>query len=146
MPRHKACILLVDDSEDDRLLMLRSLKKSSPSAEVISIEDGVSALKFIEEHTGTQSPTLVLLDLNMPKVDGFEVLTKIRANAATKTLPVVILTTSDEERDIRRSYELGANSYVRKPVDSGEFAGAVAQLKTYWLNTNLAYAGNAEAS
>ena len=138
MSNHKSCILLVDDSEDDRLLMMRSLNKSEPAAEVISLEDGVAALKFIEEQAPDKKPALVLLDLNMPKIDGFEVLSRIRANAATKTLPVVILTTSDEGTDIRRSYELGANSYVRKPVDSNEYAGAIAQLKSYWLSTNLA--------
>ncbi len=138
MPSYTACILLVDDSEDDRLLMIRSLEKADPPAEVISIENGAAALAFIEERAASQVPTLILLDLNMANVDGFEVLSKIRANATTKTLPVVIMTTSDEEGDIRRCYELGANSYVRKPVNSAEFSDVIAQLKAYWLSTNLA--------
>jgi len=137
MPDANARILLVDDSEDDRLLMIRSLKKSSPEAEIITAEDGIAALKFIDNHAATHPPSVVLLDLNMPKVDGFEVLSRIRANSATKNLPVVVLTTSNEACDVKRSYELGANSFVRKPVDSREYARTISQLKSYWLINNL---------
>ena len=133
----KALILLVDDNEDDRLLMLRSLKKSDPGAEVVSIASGGEALDYLGDLDDSPNPTVLLLDLNMPKVDGFEVLENIRANPATHSLPVVILTTSNEEADVRRAYELGANSFVRKPVDSAEFAEVVTQLKSYWLKTNM---------
>ena len=133
----KALILLVDDNEDDRLLMLRSLKKSDPGAEVVSIASGGEALDYLNDLDDSPHPTVLLLDLNMPKVDGFEVLENIRANPETHSLPVVILTTSNEEEDVRRAYELGANSFVRKPVDSSEFADVVSQLKSYWLKTNL---------
>ena len=133
----KALILLVDDNEDDRLLMLRSLKKSDPGAEVVSIASGGEALDYLDGLDDSPNPTVLLLDLNMPKVDGFEVLESIRANPETHSLPVVILTTSNEEADVRRAYELGANSFVRKPVDSAEFAEVFTQLKSYWLKTNM---------
>ena len=119
------------------MLMLRSLKKSDPGAEVVSIASGGEALDYLDHLGDSPTPTVLLLDLNMPKIDGFEVLESIRSNPETHSLPVVILTTSNEEADVRRAYELGANSFVRKPVDSTEFAEVVTQLKSYWLKTNL---------
>jgi two-component system response regulator len=141
-------ILLVEDNPDDEALTLRSLNKSNILNEVVVAHDGVQALDYL---FGTGSyegrdvkclPQLVLLDLKLPKIDGLEVLKRIRSDRRTKYLPVVILTSSDEERDLVESYELGANSYVRKPVDFNQFAAAVQQLELYWLVLNQAPPGN----
>ena len=137
-------ILLVEDNPDDEALTRRSLNKSNVLNEVVVALDGVEALDYL---FGTGSyegrdvkclPQLVLLDLKLPKIDGLEVLKRIRSDRRTKYLPVVILTSSDEERDLVESYELGANSYVRKPVDFNQFAAAVQQLELYWLVLNQA--------
>ena len=141
-------ILLVEDNPDDEALTRRSLNKSNVLNEVVVALDGVEALDYL---FGTGSyegrdvkclPQLVLLDLKLPKIDGLEVLKRIRSDRRTKYLPVVILTSSDEERDLVESYELGANSYVRKPVDFNQFAAAVQQLELYWLVLNQAPPGN----
>ena len=141
-------ILLVEDNPDDEALTRRSLNKSNVLNEVVVARDGVEALDYL---FGTGSyegrdvkclPQLVLLDLKLPKIDGLEVLKRIRSDRRTKYLPVVILTSSDEERDLVESYELGANSYVRKPVDFNQFAAAVQQLELYWLVLNQAPPGN----
>ena len=137
-------ILLVEDNPDDVKLTLRALKKSNIKNEVVVVGDGVEAVdylfgtgKFAGRDTGIL-PQVVLLDLKMPKMDGLEVLHRIRADERTKLLPVVILTTSSEDKDKVDSYKLGANSYIRKPVDFNQFVDAVQQLGLYWLVLNEA--------
>jgi two-component system response regulator len=131
-------ILIIDDSPDDVALTLRALKKNNITNAVDIATDGEEALRYLfppDEPPGPL-PGLVLLDLNMPKVTGLEVLRSIRADARTRYLPVVILTTSTEERDIVNTYDLGANSFVRKPVAFNEFLDAVRLLGMYWLLVN----------
>jgi two-component system response regulator len=135
-------ILLVEDNADDEVLTLRALKKNNIRNEVVVARNGVEALDYLFG-TGTYAgrnlnivPQVVLLDLKLPKLDGLEVLRRLRANESTKLLPVVILTSSDEEQDRFNSYGLGANSYVRKPVDFNQFSEAVRQLGLYWLVVN----------
>ncbi|MFZ2196585.1 MAG: response regulator [Thermodesulfovibrionales bacterium] len=137
-------ILLVEDNPDDVKLTLRALKKSNILNEVIVAQDGVEALdylfgtgKFEGRDTGLM-PQMILLDLKMPRMDGLEVLHRIREDERTKVLPVVILTTSSEDKDRIESYKLGANSYIRKPVDFNQFVEAVKQLGLYWLVLNEA--------
>lgn len=138
----KKVILLVEDNPDDVLLTLRAFKKNNIMNEVVVANDGVEALDYLFG-TGTYMdrdmsimPEVVLLDLKLPKIDGLEVLRRLRSDQRTKLLPVVILTSSKEEKDIVDSYNLGANSYVRKPVDFTEFTIAVQQLGLYWLILN----------
>jgi two-component system response regulator len=131
-------ILLVEDNPDDELLALRALKKNNILNEVRVAHDGAEALDYLEGLTGDEVlPELILLDLQLPKVSGLEVLKAIRENPRTQLLPVVILTSSDEEKDLISSYQLGANSYIRKPVDFSQFVEAVQQLGIYWLVLNL---------
>jgi len=136
-------ILLVEDNPDDEALTLRALKKNNILNPVMVARDGVEALDFLfgaGAHAGrdvSQTPQIVLLDLKLPKIDGLEVLRRIRADERTRLQPVVILTTSNEEQDILSSYELGANSYIRKPVDFEQFMEAVRQLGLYWLVINV---------
>ena len=144
--KHKT-ILLVEDNPDDEALTLRALQKNNISNKVEVVRDGVEALDFIFK-TGQYSnrdprdfPQVILLDLKLPKIDGLEVLRRIRANQTTRTLPVVILTSSKEEQDLINSYLNGANSYVRKPVDFNQFVEAVRQLGLYWLVLNETPAG-----
>jgi len=132
-------ILLVEDNPNDRLLTQRAFKKSNLSNDLIMVNDGEEALNYLFGTNDTPPqplPVLVLLDLKLPKVDGLEVLQQIRANERTQLLPVVILTSSKEQDDLVRSYTLGVNSYVRKPVDFNEFVAAVQQLGLYWLVLN----------
>lgn len=135
-------ILLVEDNRDDEALTLRALKKNNIQNEIVVAHDGVEALDFLfaeGAYAGrdlTVMPELILLDLNLPKLDGLEVLRRLRANHRTRLLPVVILTSSNEERDLLSGYSLGANSYVRKPVDFSQFTEAVRQLGLYWLLIN----------
>jgi two-component system response regulator len=135
-------ILLVEDNPDDEELMLRVLRKHNIANEVIVARDGVEALDFLfgtGPHAGRdlrQMPQVVLLDLKLPKVDGLEVLRRLRAEPHTRCLPVVILTSSREEQDRVQGYALGANSYVCKPVDFNQFTEAVRQLGIYWLLLN----------
>lgn len=137
-------ILLVEDNPDDVKLTLRALKKSNIMNEVIVVGDGVEALDYLfgqGTFAGRDTdimPQVVLLDLKMPKMDGLEVLQRIRADEKTKLLPVVILTTSSEDRDRVESYKVGANSYIRKPVDFNQFVAAVQHLGLYWLVLNEA--------
>ncbi len=131
---HK-CILLVEDNPDDEALTLRALQKNNISNEVVVARDGAEALDYLHGN-GNALPALVLLDLKLPKVDGMEVLRRVRAEPRTQLLPVVILTTSKEEQDLSNGYKLGANSYVRKPVDFAQFTEAVRQLGLYWLVLN----------
>ena len=135
-------ILLVEDNPDDEELTLRALQKSNILNPVHVARDGVEALDYLfarAAHAGRdvkELPQIVLLDLKLPKLDGLEVLRSIRGDARTKRLPVVILTSSAEEQDILTGYELGANSYIRKPVDFTQFVDAVKQLGLYWLVLN----------
>lgn len=135
-------IFLVEDNPDDEALTLRALKKNNIGNQVVVAHDGAEALDFLLGQ-GSQAdrnlnvlPQVILLDLKLPKVDGLEVLRQLRANERTKYLPVVILTSSNEEQDLLKGYGLGANSYVRKPVDFNQFTEAVRQLGLYWLVLN----------
>jgi CheY-like chemotaxis protein len=139
----KKVILLVEDNPDDVELTMRALKKNNILNEVLVARDGVEALDYLFM-TGMYSgrdpdapPMVVLLDLKLPRVDGLEVLRKIRADERTKLLPVVILTTSNEERDLVSGYSLGCNSYIRKPVDFAQFTEAVKTIGLYWLLLNV---------
>ena len=135
-------ILLVEDNPDDQALTLRALKKNNIANEVVVVDDGAQALNYLfgtgqfAGRNASDRPSLVLLDLKLPKVDGLAVLARIRADERTRTMPVVVLTSSAEESDLLKSYELGANSYVRKPVDFAEFVEATRQLGVYWLILN----------
>jgi len=134
---HKT-ILLVEDNPDDEALTLRALKNNNILNEVTVVRDGQQALDYFfgEEAAAKPAPTLVLLDLKLPKFDGLEVLRRIRADQRTSLQPIVILTSSREEQDIISGYRLGANSYIRKPVDFAQFMEAVRQLGLYWLVLN----------
>ena len=135
-------ILLVEDNRDDEALTLRALRKNRITNEVIVVRDGAEALEYLfgtgryEGRDTTAVPDLILLDLKLPKVDGLEVLRRLRADKGTRPLPVVILTSSTEEQDVLKGYGLGANSYIRKPVDFDEFMEAARQLGVYWLLLN----------
>lgn len=135
-------ILLVEDNPDDVELTLRALKKNNIKNEVVVARDGVEALDYLfgaGSYSGRDTslmPSLILLDLKLPKLDGLDVLRRVRADERTKVLPVVILTSSKEEQDLINGYSLGANSYVRKPVDFTQFIDAVGKLGLYWLLLN----------
>jgi two-component system response regulator len=128
-------ILLVEDNPDDEALTLRAFKKSNLGNEVVVARDGVEALEFLMNHE-LELPKLVLLDLKLPKLDGMDVLERVRADERTRLLPVVVLTSSKEQEDLLKSYALGANSYIRKPVDFNQFIQAIQQLGLYWLVLN----------
>ena len=136
-------ILLVEDSEDDVELTRRALRKNHICNRVEVVRDGVEALEFLfgeGAYTGrdpSQRPEIILLDLNMPRLGGLEVLKRVRADERTRMIPVVILTSSKEERDLVQSYTEGANSYIQKPVDFQQFTEAVGQLGLYWLLLNV---------
>ncbi len=135
-------ILLVEDNADDEELTLRALKKNNIQNEVVIARDGVEALDYLfgtGAYAGRDTsnvPSVTLLDLKLPKVDGLEVLKRLRADERTKLLPVVILTSSKEEQDLLNGYKFGANSYIRKPVDFAQFMEAVRNLGLYWLLLN----------
>ena len=135
-------ILLVEDNPDDEALAIRALKRHHISNEIVIAHDGVEALDYLfgtGQHTGRDlslKPTVVLLDLKLPRIDGLEVLRRLREDERTRLLPVVILTTSNEEQDMLDSYSLGCNSYIRKPVDFVQFSEAIRQLGMYWLLMN----------
>jgi len=137
-------ILLVEDNPDDVALTLRALEKNRIMNEVVVASDGTEALDYLfgaGAHAGRDTsvaPQVILLDLKLPKIDGLEVLRTLRDDERTKLLPVVILTASNEEKDLLESYRLGANSYIRKPVDFVQFSEAVRQLGVYWLLLNEA--------
>ena len=144
MNDNKVEILLVEDNPHDAELTIRALKKANLANRLIHLHDGAEALDFLFAR-GTYSdrnignkPKVILLDIKMPKVDGIEVLRQLKLNEETRTIPVVIMTSSKEEQDIITSYDLGVNSYVVKPVDFESFAKAVSQLGFYWLITNQA--------
>jgi hypothetical protein len=136
-------ILLVEDNPQDEMLILRSLRKVNLANQVDVVRDGQQALDYLLRtgefagRSGTEFPAVVLLDINLPRVNGLEVLERVRTDQRTRLLPVVILTSSDEERDRLKSYENGANSFVRKPLDFSEFAEAVARLGVYWMAINI---------
>ncbi len=138
----KKIILLVEDNPDDELLAIRALKKNNISNEVVVARDGVEALDYLfgtGAHAGrdmSEMPQIILLDLKLPKIDGLEVLRRLRNDQRTKLLPVVVLTSSKEEQDLTESYSLGANSYIRKPVNFVQFTEAIRQLGLYWLVLN----------
>ena len=139
-PKH---ILLVEDNPDDEQLTLRAMRLSEVPNVIRVARDGVEAVEALHGNRAEHPlPDLVLLDLKLPKLSGLEVLARIRAESSTKTLPVVVLTSSDEDRDIVESYNLGANSYIRKPVDFDEFVEVVHQLGLYWLRMNRTTNGN----
>ena len=139
---NKKFILVVEDNPDDEALTVRALKKSNIVNEVVVARDGLEALNYLfgeGAYAGrdiTEMPQVVLLDLKLPRLDGLGLLRRLRADARTKLLPVVILTSSNEEQDRISSYDLGANSYVRKPVDFKQFSEAARQLGLYWLVLN----------
>ncbi|HTX57118.1 MAG TPA: response regulator [Candidatus Acidoferrales bacterium] len=135
----KPYILLVEDNADDIELTQRAFAKNHIANEVVVMRDGAAAAEFLFDENRVRArsmPALILLDLSLPKVSGLELLQKIRANAATKLLPTVILTSSKQEEDLVEGYRLGVNSYVRKPVDFNEFVEAVRQVGLYWLVLN----------
>lgn len=135
-------ILLVEDNPDDEALAIRALKRHHIGNEIVVAHDGVEAIDYLfgagmyAERDVSLKPTVILLDLKLPRIDGLEVLRHIRENESTKLLPVVVLTTSNEERDLLDSYSLGCNSYIRKPVDFLQFSEAIRQLGMYWLLMN----------
>lgn len=135
-------ILLVEDNPDDEALTLRAFAKNKIPNQVVVARDGVEALDYLfgtGSHAGSEGairPAVILLDLKLPRIDGLEVLRRIRADEQTRLLPVVVLTTSKEQQDIYEAYSLGANSYIRKPVDFEKFIHAVGQLALYWLSLN----------
>jgi DNA-binding response OmpR family regulator len=128
-------ILLVEDDPDHELLTIRALKKSNIANDIRVARDGEEAINLLLGEEGLR-PQLILLDLKLPKVEGLEVLRRLRENESTRMLPVVVLTSSDEERDLVRSYQIGVNSYIRKPVNFNDFAEATRQLGLYWLVLN----------
>lgn len=140
----KVEILLVEDNPHDAEMTIRALRKVNLANRLIHVKDGVEALDFIfakgaySDREIENKPKVILLDIKMPKVDGIEVLRQIKSNEATRTIPVVIMTSSKQEQDIITSYDLGVNSYVVKPVDFEGFAKAVAELGCYWLIINQA--------
>ena len=140
---NKPAIMLVEDNADDELLTLRAFRRTAIPHDLTVVRDGAEALDYIfaqgqySDRADAVLPTVLLLDLNLPKVHGLEVLRRIRADERTKLLPVVILTSSKEEHDVVGGYQGGCNSYVRKPVDYDEFADAARQLGLYWLVRNI---------
>ncbi|HOS04716.1 MAG TPA: response regulator [Syntrophorhabdaceae bacterium] len=135
-------ILLVEDNPDDVELTLHALKKNKITNKIVVAEDGKEALDYLfgegmyAERDISKTPVLILLDLNLPKIDGIEVLKRIKSDERTCLLPTVILTSSNEEKDLVNGYRFGANSYIRKPVDFNQFAEAIRQLGLYWLVLN----------
>jgi CheY-like chemotaxis protein len=135
-------ILLVEDNPDDEALAIRALKRHHIGNEIVVAHDGVEALDYLfctgmyADRDITNKPSVVLLDLKLPRIDGLEVLRRVRADPRTKFLPVVVLTTSSEEADLLNSYSLGCNSYICKPVDFVQFSEAIRQLGMYWLLMN----------
>ena len=138
-------IVLVEDDPNDAELIIRVLKKHNLSNKIIHLKDGAEALDFLlargayAQRTNCRTPKVVLLDLKLPKLNGIEVLQQIKSNERTKNVPVVVLTSSKEERDLKEAYELGVNSYVTKPINFDEFARTVAEMGMYWLMLNKPY-------
>lgn len=133
-------ILLVEDNPDDEALARRALKKSALADDLIVAKDGVEALDYLlgETRSGEDMPDLILLDINLPRLNGLEVLKRLRRHPPTHNLPVVMFSSSREEQDIATSYEYGCNSYIRKPVDFNKFSDMIMQVERYWLSLNEA--------
>ena len=135
-------ILLVEDNADDEELTIRTLQKNHLKNKIVVVRDGVEALDYLfgtgeySDRDLSVSPVLIMLDIKLPKLTGLEVLKKIKSDSRTSVVPVVMLTSSDEEKDLIESYQLGANSYVRKPVDFSEFQKSIRQLALYWVLLN----------
>lgn len=138
MSAHAHTILLVEDNPDDVELTVHAFRKSETETKIVVVRDGEQALEYLSQHNGPDSglPAVMLLDLKLPGISGFDVLRQVRGAEATRRLPVVILTTSDDADDVAGGYDLGANSYIRKPVDFGAFTRVVDQLGLYWLTVN----------
>lgn len=138
MSQRAKVILLVEDNQDDEVLTVRGLRRGNIVNDIVVARDGVEALDYLFGTGGRERicPSVILLDLKLPRMDGLEVLRRIRADERTRKLPVVVLTSSSQERDMADSYHLGCNSYVRKPVDFEQFIDAARQLKLYWLVLN----------
>ncbi|CAG0953974.1 MAG: response regulator [Anaerolinea sp.] len=140
--KHNKTILLVEDNPDDEVLTLRALRRHHVANEIVVTRDGAEALDYLlgtgtyAARDVTQIPQLILLDLKLPKVDGLEVLRRLRQNLYVRNVPVVVMTTSDEEQDRIQSYDLHANSFIRKPVDFNEFVEVIRQIGLYWLMLN----------
>ena len=138
-------IVLVEDDPNDAELIIRVLKKHNLSNKIVHLKDGAEAVDFLlaegayANRSKCRTPKVILLDLKLPKVNGIEVLQRIKANDRTKNIPIVVLTSSREERDLKQAYNLGVNSYVTKPINFEEFAKAVAELGMYWLMLNKPY-------
>ncbi len=136
-------IVLVEDNPNDAELIIRSLKKHKLANKIVLLKDGAEALEFLlakggpVHPNGRRPPRVVLLDIKLPKIDGIEVLRRMKSDAQTKDIPVVMLTSSNEERDVKEAYVLGVNSYVTKPIKFEEFAKVVAELGMYWLMVNV---------
>lgn len=134
-------ILIIEDNSDDEMLILRAFKKCNLTNKIYVVHDGAEALDWLfrtgaYEGRNNSNPAVILLDLKLPKIDGLEVLRRLRADERTRLLPVVVITSSDEQEDMIRSYDLGANGYVRKPMEFSEFSKAVSQIGLYWLLLN----------
>jgi two-component system, response regulator len=135
-------LLLVEDNPDDEALMLRAIKKANVKEEIVVVRDGAEAVRYLHETAANELegngslPRVVFLDLKLPRLDGLEVLKRIRQHPATRLLPVVILTTSGQEEDLHKSYQLGASSFVRKPMSYSELINVASHLVTYWLTIN----------
>lgn len=139
MNGHQIEILLVEDNPDDVELALRALRKHNIANNVLVARDGVEALAFLQPDGGPPPggyPRVVLLDLKLPRVDGLEVIRRLKGSAATRRIPIVVLTSSNEDRDLLNSYDLGVNSYIQKPLDFDQFVRAVGELGMYWLVLN----------
>ncbi|MHA1770737.1 MAG: response regulator [Candidatus Thorarchaeota archaeon] len=140
-------ILLVEDNEDDVILTQRALKKANILNEIVVVGDGLEALQFLrgegqyKDRATEALPVVILLDLNMPRMNGLEFLRELRSDESLRLLPVVVLTSSAEEQDVLKSYDLGANSFVRKPVDFNQFVDSVRTLGLFWVLLNIAPTG-----
>lgn len=139
MNQHKTDILLVEDNIDDAGLVIRALRKNDPALPVLHLNNGEEALQFLYPENGEAPrdlPRLILLDLKMPKVDGLGLLSRIKSDERTRAIPVVMLTSSNQNSDITSCYRMGANSYIVKPVDFGDFVRVVSGISQYWLHLN----------
>jgi len=136
MTPEAADVLLVEDDLDDADFTLRALRRANATLRIVHVHDGVAALDYLAGASGRQRPRVVLLDLKLPRIDGLEVLRRVRANPGLRTLPVVVLTSSREARDVAASYDRGANSYVVKPMEYAELIGTLVDLTRYWLAIN----------